>query len=171
MNLEDSPAWKQDLARYPRHSLLLQPALWAIMVYRFGRWTISAPRLIRPTVHAVYFALYSVVRLATGVDIPRSVVIGPGLMIHHYGSIIIHPQCRIGAHCTLRHGVTIGNRGENAGVPILGDRVELGAYSQLLGDFTVGDDCKIGAMTVLLDSLPPGSTAVGIPARIVRSGP
>ena len=74
---------------------------------------------------------------------------------------------RIGAGCTLRQGVTIGNRIENGPVPVIGDRVEFGAYAQVLGDVSVGGGAKIGAMSVVLVDVPPNTTAVGVPAKIV----
>ena len=156
-----------DRRRYPAHSWLLQPAIWAIAVYRFGRWTLRAPRLLRPGVHALYFFMYSIVRLAVGIDIPRTVRIGPGLMIHHFGGIVLNPAVTIGDNCTLRHGVTIGNRSDGGPVPILGDNVNLGAYCQILGGVRVGDGAQVGAMSVVLGDVPDNATAVGIPARVL----
>lgn len=145
----------------------MQPSYWAVGVYRFGRWTKTASRLVRPVVHGLYFAAYSLIRLVTGIDIPRSAVIGPGLLIHHFGGIIVHPQSVIGADCILRHGVTIGARGVS-GPPRIGDGVTIGAYAQILGSISVGDSATIGAMAVVIKDVPAGSTVVGNPARIVR---
>ncbi|MBD8023740.1 serine O-acetyltransferase [Microbacterium gallinarum] len=158
---------RADRARYGRWAWVQQPALWAIAVYRFGRWTRSAPLPLRPVVHAIYYTLYSVVRLATGIDIPRSVTIGPGLMIHHFGGIIINPQARLGAGCTLRQGVTIGTRVSDFDVPTVGDRVEFGAYAQVLGDVQIANDARIGALSVVMCDVGEGMTAVGIPARLI----
>lgn len=155
-----------DLPRYGPHPFLLQPAIWAVAVYRFGRFTRAAPRLLRPALHALYFVAYSHVRLITGIDIPRSTRIGPGLLIHHFGGIIIHPAARIGANCTLRHGVTIGAR-TDTGAPVIGHGVALGAYAQILGDVTIGDRASIGAMAVVLINVPEGARAVGNPARLL----
>ncbi|HCE07750.1 MAG TPA: serine acetyltransferase, partial [Oxalobacteraceae bacterium] len=73
------------------------------------------------------------------------------------------------SNCTLRQGVTIGNRQEGGPVPVLGDEVELGAYAQVLGGIRIGHGCKIGAMAVVLCDVPDGATAVGAPARIIPS--
>src|SRR4051794_24142593 len=113
--------WAADRVGYGKHGWLIQPSFWAVAAYRFGRRTMTAPAAVRPVVHALYFLAYSVVRLATGIDIPRSVQIGPGLMIHHFGGVIVHPQARIGAGCTLRHGVTIGVRRADGLPPSIGD--------------------------------------------------
>lgn len=149
------------------NAILLQPGYWAVRVYRFGRWTMRAPKPLRAPLHAVYFAAYSVVRLATGIDIPRTAVVGRRLMIHHFGAIIVHPRAVIGDDCTLRHGVTIGERVANGPVPTIADRVTFGAYAQVLGGIRVGDDAKIGAMSVVLQDVPDGATAVGVPARVI----
>jgi len=155
-------------ALYGRHAWLLQPSYWAVRVYRFGRSTVGRRTVMAPVMHAVYFLLYSVVRLATGIDIPRSVEIGPRLMIHHFGGIIIHPQARIGSDCVLRHGVTVGERIERGGVPVIGNGVVFGAYTQVLGQITVGDGARLGTMSVVLRDVPAGRTAVGVPARILE---
>lgn len=160
-------AWRRDRARLDKNALLLQPGLWAVSVYRFGQWTKVAPRLVRPVVHGAYFAAYSCVRLLTGIDLPRAAKIGGGLVIHHFGTIIVNPQAVLGEDCTLRHGVTIGQKIPGGPSPVLGDRVELGAYAQLLGEIRVGDDARVGSMTVLLQDLPAGKTAVGNPARVL----
>ena len=155
-----------DLPRYGPHPFLLQPAIWAVAVYRFGRFTLTAPRVLRPSLHALYFFAYSVTRLVTGIDIPRGTRIGPGLLIHHFGGIILHPTARIGAGCTLRHGVTIGARA-GTGAPVIGHNVAIGAYAQILGDVTIGDRASIGAMAVVLINVPEGAKAVGNPARLL----
>jgi serine O-acetyltransferase len=108
------------------------------------------------------------VEIATGITLPKSAEIGPGLRIWHFGNIVIHADVKIGSECTLRHGVTIGDRNED-GVPTLGDRVEIGAYAQILGPISVGNDAKIGCMAVVLRDVPAGATAVGNPARIIPS--
>ena len=77
----------------------------------------------------------------------------------------------IGANCTLRQGVTIGNRHDGGPSPVLEDDVELGAYAQVLGGVRVGRGAKVGAMSVVLRDVPPGAVAVGIPARIIERGP
>jgi serine O-acetyltransferase len=68
----------------------------------------------------------------------------------------------------LRQGVTIGNRRADGPVPALGNNVECGAYAQMLGGVRIGNDCRIGAMSVVLDDIPDGATAVGIPARLAE---
>jgi serine O-acetyltransferase len=71
----------------------------------------------------------------------------------------------------MRQGVTIGNRHDDGGSPVLGDEVDLGAYAQILGEVRVGNRCRIGAMAVVLTNIPDGATAVGQPARVVPYKP
>jgi serine O-acetyltransferase len=112
-----------------------------------------------------------VVETVTGVSFTKAADIGPGLRVYHFGNIFVHSGVRLGARCTLRQGVTIGNRVEGGGVPFVGDDVEFGAYAQVLGGIRIGDGAKIGAMSVVLQDVPPGATAVGIPARIIQAKP
>lgn len=163
------PDWEADLLRYPRRPFLKEQSIWAIAVYRYGRRVDRRrPGLRRKLGHKWYWLLYRVVETLTGISIPKSVEIGPGLKIYHFGNIFIHKDVKIGAGCALRQGVTIGNRLENGPVPVLEDNVELGAYAQVLGGVRIGRGAKIGAMSVVLKDVPPGATAVGIPARIVQ---
>ena len=161
--------WREDRNRYSRTAWITQPSYWAIMIYRFGRWTRTAPSLIRLPAHSVYYLAYAFVRLSTGIDIPRGASFGPGLLIHHFGGIIINPQVKVGANCVMRQGVTTGTKYDSGGVPTLGDNVVLGAYAQVLGDVRIGDGAIIGALSLVICDIPAGETAVGIPARIVRS--
>ena len=104
------------------------------------------------------------VRLIFGIDIPRSVRIGPGIMIHHFGGVVVNPLVVMGAHCTLRHMVTLGNLTEGGPVPVLGDRVELGVGCSVLGDVRVGEGARIGAHALVLRDVPAGATVGGVPA-------
>jgi serine O-acetyltransferase len=166
------PDWQADLARYPLRPWLREQAIWAVAVYRFGRRVDRrAPGLGRKVLEKVYWLVYRVTETLTGISIPKSVKIGPGLRIHHFGNIIVHADVEIGANCVLRQGVTIGNRVEGGPVPVLEDDVELGAYAQVLGKVRVGRGARIGAMSVVLADVPPGSTAVGVPARVIVKEP
>jgi len=157
--------FREDMNRYGKKSLITQPALWAILIYRFGRWTLTCPRIISSSVHLIYFICYSFVRLITGIDIPRTAIIGPGLMIHHFSGVIIHPNARIGKNCTLRQGVTIGVKHDDGRPPTIGDNFVAGAYAQILGDISIEDNVQVGALSLMTIHGEPNSTYVGIPAR------
>ena len=161
-------AWRADRARCGPSAFFREPSLWALWLYRFGRWNAARrPGLTRWLLDRFYWTGYRLVGTFTGIGIDRLVAIGPGLRIHHFGNIFLHSRVRIGRNCTLRQGVTIGNRADDGPVPTLGDDVECGAYAQVLGGIQIGDGAKIGALSVVLQDVPPGHTAVGIPARII----
>ena len=160
--------WLADLRRYAPRPFRREQSIWAIWVYRFGRRNDRRkPGFIRKLKDRFYWLAYRATETLTGISIPKSVEIGPGLRIHHFGNIFVHKDVKIGGNCTLRQGVTIGNRYEGGPVPLLEDDVELGAYAQILGGVRIGKRAKIGAMSVVLKDVPAGATAVGVPASIV----
>jgi serine O-acetyltransferase len=162
------PNWLADLERYPPRPFLREQSIWAVWFYRLGR------RLYLHRDHGVfekfclklYWPFYRLVETITGITLPPSADIGPGLRIWHFGNIIIHPDAILGSNCTLRQGVTIGNRYTDGPPPKIGNNVDFGAYAQVLGELTIGNNCKIGAMSVVLTDIPDGASAIGIPAKI-----
>jgi serine O-acetyltransferase len=162
------PDWQADLRRYPPRPFLSEQSIWAVWVYRFGRRVdLRREGPVKWILNKIYWFLYRVTETLFGIGLPKSARVGPGLRIWHFGNIFIHTKVMIGSHCTLRQGVTIGNRYNDDRVPVIGDNVEFGAYAQVLGDIRIGNNCKIGAMSVVLSDVPDGATAIGIPARIV----
>ena len=109
-------------------------------------------------------------RFCTGVEIHPAAKIGPGFFIDHGTGIVIGETTEIGANCTIYQNATLGGTGKDVGKrhPTLGNNVMVGAGAKVLGPFTVGDNSKIAANAVVLDTIPPNSTAVGVPARVVR---
>ncbi len=103
--------------------------------------------------------------VVTGADIPLNCRLGGGLLMPHPNGIVIHPDAEIGPNCLLFQQVTIGTR-EGGGAPKIGGHVDVGAGAKILGGVTIGQNARIGANCVVLDDVPPGATAVGIPARI-----
>lgn len=100
------------------------------------------------------------------VDIPVSTRIGPGLRIHHGFGLVIHDRTVIGGDVTLRHGTTFGTRASGAiDAPEVGDRVDIGASALVIGPVRLGDDCKVGAGSVVVHDVPPGLVVAGNPAR------
>lgn len=161
--------WAADLARYGmRRPFLKEQSIWAIWLYRRGRRIEALPAgLRRKVATAVYWLLFRLIETGTGISLPKTASIGPGLRIWHFGNIFLHANAVLGADCTLRQGVTIGNRHEDGPTPVIGNNVELGAYAQVLGGVRIGDNCRIGALSVVLCDVPDGATAVGAPARII----
>ena len=150
-------------------SLLETQGVWALTMYRFGRWANDeAPAPLRTPAKAAYLVGFKLVEMLAGVSLPAHARIGKGLYIGHFGNIIVHPDTIMGERCSLSQGVTIGVLGgERQGVPRVGNDVYIGAGAKILGDVTVGDGAVIGANAVVLVDVPPGATAVGVPARII----
>ena len=106
------------------------------------------------------------VRLLTGIQIPKSCKIGPGLRIHHWGMLILNGGVVIGKNCQLRPGIVIGNLHNDNAVPVIGDDVEIGVGAKVLGGISIGNNSKIGANAVVVRDVPENSTALGVPAKI-----
>ena len=111
-----------------------------------------------------------IMRGLTGIEIHPGAKIGKGLLIDHGSGVVIGETAEIGDYCLLYQGCTLGGTGKDHGKrhPTLGNNVMVGAGAKILGPFKVGDNAKIAANAVVLKEVPPNSTAVGVPARIVR---
>ena len=108
----------------------------------------------------------------TGIEIHPGATIGKGLFIDHGSGVIIGETTIIGDNVTLYQGVTLGGTGKEKGKrhPTLQDNVMVSAGAKILGSFTIGENSKIGAGSVVLEEVPPNCTVVGVPGRIVRMG-
>lgn len=149
-----------------------KPGFRAVAVQRFGVWRMSIePKLLRAPLSILYRAMYRKIRNTYGIDLPYTVKLGRRVVVEHQGAIVIHGYCSIGDECVIRQGVTLGNRylDRPLDAPKLGARVNIGAGAKILGDVTLGDDVNIGANAVVLSDIPSGKTAVGIPAKIIKS--
>ncbi len=106
----------------------------------------------------------------TGIEIHPGAQIGKGLFIDHGSGVIIGETTIIGDNVTLYQGVTLGGTGKESGKrhPTLKDNVMVSAGAKILGSFTIGENSKIGAGSVVLEEVPPNCTVVGVPGRIVK---
>ena len=109
-------------------------------------------------------------KFVTGIEIHPGATIGRGLVIDHGTGVVIGETAEIGDNCTIYQGVTLGGTGKDTGKrhPTLGDNVMVGAGAKVLGPVNIGDNVKVASGAVVLEDLPENSTAVGIPARVVR---
>lgn len=106
----------------------------------------------------------------TGIEIHPGAQIGSGFFIDHGNGVIIGETTVIGDNVTLYQGVTLGGTGKEHGKrhPTVGDNVMISAGAKVLGSFTIGENSKIGAGSVVLNEVPPNSTVVGVPGRVVK---
>jgi serine O-acetyltransferase len=106
----------------------------------------------------------------TGIEIHPGATIGKGFFIDHGSGVIIGETAIVGDNVTLYQGVTLGGTGKETGKrhPTIGDNVMISAGAKIIGSFTVGENSKIGAGSVVLEEVPPNCTVVGVPGRIVK---
>jgi serine O-acetyltransferase len=141
---------------------------WAMLVYRFGRWRYTVrPVPLRKLLSAIYHVLFKLVQVVTGIELPCETEVGRGLVIDHFGGIIVSGHARIGDRCRIRQGVSIGLRHVgDAKAPVIGNDVDIGAGAKLMGPITIGDGVLIGANAVVIGDVPAHSIAIGVPAVV-----
>ena len=143
--------------------VLCYPGLHAIWAHRISHYLYERQ----------YFVLARLVshvaRFLTGIEIHPGATIGKGFFIDHGMGTVIGETTEIGRNVTVYQGVTLGGTGKEKGKrhPTIGDNVVVATGAKILGSFTVGNDSKIGAGSVVLSEVPPHSTVVGIPGRVV----
>jgi serine O-acetyltransferase len=146
-----------------------QQGFWVMVVYRYGRWRYGIKNsVLRKPFSLLYWFLYKVVQILTGIELPCEVPVGRNFRIDHFGDIIISGYASFGDDCIIRNGVTVGLKNiEEKAAPKIGNDVNIGAGAKLLGNITIGDHVDIGANAVVITPVPDNSIAVGIPARII----
>jgi serine O-acetyltransferase len=141
---------------------------WVMVVYRFGRWRYGVrPALIRKLCSFAYKILFKLVQIITGIELPCEAIVGRNFVIDHFGGIIVSGYASFGDNCRIRNGVVVGlRRVEEHFAPAIGNNVDIGTGAKLLGRIKIGDNSIIGANAVVLDDVPEGSVAIGVPAII-----
>ncbi len=144
--------------------LLLYSGLHALWAHRLSH------KLYKKNMRFSARLVSQAAKAVTGIEIHPGATIGKNLFIDHGTGVVIGETAEIGDNCTLYQGVTLGGTGKDTGKrhPTLGNNVMVGAGAKVLGPFKVGDGSKIAANAVVLDEVPENSTAVGIPAKVVR---
>jgi serine O-acetyltransferase len=151
---------------YHRHERSLRNGgFWALLVYRFGRWSMRREHPAwRRVCSVAYGQVKPIVTFLTGVDLECTTRIGKEFHIVHTGGVSIHPHAVIGDRVGLMHGVTIGsNMGPEA--PVIGNDVFIGCNASVLGGVTIGAGARIAANSLVLADVPAGAIAIGVPAR------
>ncbi len=157
---ERDPAIKSDM------EVFLYPSFKAILRYR-----VAHKLFLKKHYFLARWVSQKAVR-KTGIEIHPGATIGKGLFIDHGTGVIIGETAIIGDNVTLYQGVTLGGTGKEKGKrhPTLKDNVMVSAGAKILGSFTIGENSKIGAGSVVLEEVPANCTVVGVPGRVVRMG-
>ena len=155
---ERDPAIKSDW------EVLLYPSFKAIWKYR------KAHRLYEKGHYFLARWISQRAARKTGIEIHPGATIGKGFFIDHGAGVIIGETATIGDNVTLYQGVTLGGTGKETGKrhPTLEDNVMVSAGAKIIGSFTIGENSKIGAGSVVIEEVPPNCTVVGVPGRIVK---
>ncbi|MFN8563033.1 MAG: serine acetyltransferase [Anaerolineae bacterium] len=153
--------------------ILFTPGFQATVVYRLGHWLLPYTKKsgLGIPVSLLMAILRRFTEIITGIYISPEAEIGAGLLMLHFGGIVVGPA-KIGRNCELFHGVTLGvNKSGETGVPEIGDRVYLAPGAKILGAVTVGNDVCIGANAVLATSVQDRWVMMGNPVRrITKKG-
>ena len=156
---------KDPAARNVAEVIILYPGFHVLVTHKIAHFLYC---------HKCFFLARLISQLArhlTGIEIHPGATIGHRLVIDHGMGIVIGETAEVGDDCLLYQGVTLGGTGKEQGKrhPTLGDNVMVSAGAKILGSFKIGDNCKIGAGSVVLKEVPPNCTVVGVPGRIVKS--
>ena len=156
---ENDPAAKNLL-----EVILCYPGLHALIAYRF------AHRLYKWNIPLIPRMISYLTRIITGIEIHPAAKIGRRFFIDHGDGVVIGETTVIGNDVLVYQQVTLGGTGKESGKrhPTLGNKVIVGAGAKVLGNITIGDNVRIGAGSVVIEDVPPHSTVVGVPGRIVH---
>ncbi|PTB32461.1 serine acetyltransferase [Photobacterium phosphoreum] len=127
---------------------------------------------LKGKIFVINVMILKVFKFFCGLDIPARAKIGKGLMMFHPQDIVIHRDVIIGDNVILKHNITIGNKVDKVTgkyvAPVIGNNVELSPGVIILGDVVIGDNCIIGAGSIVTKSIPKNSIAVGNPAKVIK---
>ena len=165
------PAARSSLEIY-----FLYPGLKAVRSHRKAHWCYEhnlkflARFISQRSRHRTGIEIHPGAKIGKRLVIDPGATIGKRFVIDHGMGIVIGETAEIGDDCLIYHGVTLGGTGKDVGKrhPTIGNNVLIGAGAKVLGPFTVGDNSRIASNSVVLSEIPPDSTAVGVPAKVVR---
>lgn len=154
---------------YVRHGGTMRSmTFWAMATYRFGNWAQQLPRPLRIVGGKVYGALSLFVEATSGILLNRETRVGEDFHLVHPGNIKIHPCSVIGDRVGIMQDVTLGETPERRGAPTIGNDVFIGAGAKILGPVKIGARARIAANSLVIADVPPDTTAIGVPAKLLH---
>lgn len=144
--------------------VLTYPGIHALFFHRFSHFLYRHHRYLLARINS------QLVKFFTGIEIHPGAVIAPGVFIDHGAGIVIGETAVVETGVVMFHGVTLGGTGKHTGKrhPTIRQGAFLSANAKILGPIEIGENTKIGAGAVVLESVPANATAVGLPAQVVK---
>lgn len=169
---------RQDYSKYSQYGgnfisiIFFTQGFWAIFQHRiaYSCHTLKIP-VVKHVLLIICLIWQKLIEILTGISIPYSAKIGSHFYIGHFGGIIINANAIIGNNCNISQGVTIGvsGRGDNRGVPTIGNNVYIGANAVVAGKIDVGDNCVVAGNSLLVSSIEDNVTVAGVPAVVINN--
>lgn len=155
---------------------LMTPGTQMLAHLRLGQWARAPQRAVvtRALAEVIYRLCYFYVRNLIGFEVPRTVNMGRRVKFVHQHGVTVHPFAQIGDECLVRHNVTIGLRGDPSDTgrqfppPRIGNRVQFGVGTTIVGGVTIGDGAVLGAHALIATDVPEQASAVAPAARVLR---
>lgn len=146
--------------------LLCYPGIWALILHRPAKW------MYHHHLKLIARIVSQLARFFTGIEIHPGATIGRRCFIDHGMAVVIGETAEVGDDAVIYQAVTLGGTGKDVGKrhPTLGNNVMISSGAKVLGPITIGDGSKVGAGAVVLQSVPPNCTVVGVPGKIVKRG-
>jgi serine O-acetyltransferase len=166
-------ACQADIARYKMHRSGSEGswALATLVLYRLQKIVRNRRRRwVWAPVHLTLRVVNNLLVMVTQIRIHPLAEIGPGLLLPHLGPIRVNGPTKIGADCVILHTCTIG-AGPKPGGATIGDHVFIGCHASIVGGVTIGDRATVSANSLVISNVPAGTTALGVPARILPELP
>lgn len=157
---------RSDLKRHG--GSLRNPSFWLLATYRIGRWAAELSGPGRQVGSMLYGAMLTGSEFVLGSTLHRETTIGKELHLVHAHDILIAPTSVIGDRVGVMQGVTIGSSNSRVGTPVIGNDVFIGAGAKILGPVKIGDRARVAANSLVITDVPPDTTAIGVPAKIMR---
>lgn len=153
------------------HETIFCQGFLAVAVNRLGNWRMKLPRIVRPPFTLLYTFLFHFTMWVARIEMPYITKVGRRVRLWHHGGSVLGALA-IGDDVQIRHNVTMGlaNHGDPlTAIPLIEDRVLIGAGACILGPITVGHDSIVAANAVVVQDVPPYSIVGGIPARVLKT--